>query len=94
MRAPVRVLICITVLCLAHPVSAQEKDFRIQVSVEEVRLDAVVLDKRGNQITNLTAKDFRIFQNGKSCGTTLFRRALQLLEAFPHKVKLGPVDQK
>jgi VWFA-related protein len=41
-----------------------EQDFRIRIAVEEVRLDAVVLDKRGNQITNLKSKDFQIFQNG------------------------------
>ena len=45
-------------------VSPQEKDFRIQVAVEEVRLDAVVLDGKGRQITDLMAEDFQIFQNG------------------------------
>ena len=38
----------------------------IKVSVNEVRLDAVVLDKKtGNPITDLTASDFEVFQNGK-----------------------------
>lgn len=40
-----------------------EKDFTVRVAVEEVRLDAVVLDGRGRQIPNLTAADFEIFQD-------------------------------
>jgi len=37
----------------------------ISVSVTEVRLDVVVLDKKGNQITDLTADDFEVFQDKK-----------------------------
>jgi VWFA-related protein len=40
-----------------------EKDFTVRVSVEEVRLDAVVVDGRGRQIPDLTAEDFEIFQD-------------------------------
>jgi VWFA-related protein len=40
-----------------------EKGFKIQIGVEEVRLDAVVLDKNGHQITDLTADDFEIQQD-------------------------------
>lgn len=40
-----------------------EKDFKVQVAVEEVRLDAVVLDKNGRQITDLAADDFEIYQD-------------------------------
>lgn len=42
----------------------QEQTFKIQVAVEEVRVDAVVLDRKGRQIPGLTAKDFEIFQDG------------------------------
>jgi VWFA-related protein len=38
-------------------------NFKIKVSVEEVRLDAVVVDGRGRQITGLTADDFEIYQD-------------------------------
>jgi VWFA-related protein len=38
-------------------------NFKIQIGVEEVRLDAVVLDKKGHQITDLTADDFEIYQD-------------------------------
>jgi VWFA-related protein len=41
----------------------EEKGFKIRIDVEEVRLDAVVLDKNGHQITDLTADDFEIQQN-------------------------------
>jgi VWFA-related protein len=44
--------------------SAQSRDdFKIQIGVEEVRLDAVVLDGKGRQVTDLTADDFEIFQD-------------------------------
>ena len=42
------------------------ESLKIKVSVNEVRLDAVVLDKKsGNPVTDLTAADFEVFQNGK-----------------------------
>ena len=40
-----------------------EKSFKIQIGVEEVRLDTVVLDKKGHQIVDLTADDFEIYQD-------------------------------
>ena len=46
--------------------SESPEALRIKVSVNEVRLDAVVLDKKsGNPITDLTAANFEILQNGK-----------------------------
>ena len=36
----------------------------IKLSVDEIRLDVVVLDRRGNPVTDLTAADFEVFQNG------------------------------
>lgn len=49
----------------AIPRSPAENDFLIRIGVEEVRLDAVVLDKKGRQITDLTADDFEIYQDKK-----------------------------
>jgi VWFA-related protein len=40
-------------------------EFKIQVGVEEVRIDAVVVDRKGRQITDLTAEDFEIYQDGR-----------------------------
>jgi VWFA-related protein len=42
-----------------------KQDFSIRVAVEEVRIDAVVVDKKGHQITDLTADDFDLYQDGK-----------------------------
>jgi VWFA-related protein len=39
------------------------KGFSIRVSVEEVRIDAVILDGKGRQITDLTADDFELYQD-------------------------------
>jgi VWFA-related protein len=46
-------------------VEQPEKDFVIRVGVEEVRLDAVVVDKKSHQITDLTSDDFEIHQDGQ-----------------------------
>jgi VWFA-related protein len=43
----------------------QEKAFTIRVGVEEVRFDAVVVDAKGRPITDLTADDFEIYQDGQ-----------------------------
>ena len=43
----------------------KEAGLTIHVGVEEVRLDAVVLDRKGRQITDLTAEDFEIHQDGQ-----------------------------
>jgi VWFA-related protein len=40
-----------------------DKPFKIRVAVEEVRLDAVVLDKKGRPISDLTADDFEVSQD-------------------------------
>jgi len=46
--------------------SETAEPFKIKVSVSEVRLDVVVLDKKtGNPITDLTAADFEVSQDGK-----------------------------
>ncbi len=47
----------------SQPSENAEKGFKIQIGVEEVRLDAVVLDKKGHQIVDLTADDFEIYQD-------------------------------
>jgi VWFA-related protein len=42
---------------------ASNKNFTIRIAVEEVRLDAVVLDRKGHPINDLTADDFEIYQD-------------------------------
>jgi VWFA-related protein len=50
---------------VSHPKEEPPKDFSLKVAVEEVRIDAVVLDRKGHQITDLTADDFELYQDGK-----------------------------
>ena len=70
-------LLCFTFSVRGQDVqSAQEEEYAVEaepleplaikLSVNEVRLDVVVLDKKtGNPITDLTADDFEVSQNGK-----------------------------
>ena len=41
------------------------ESLKLKLDVNEIRLDVVVLDKKGNPVTNLTADDFEISQDGK-----------------------------
>jgi VWFA-related protein len=42
-----------------------KQDFSIKVGVEEVRIDTVVLDNKGHQVTDLGVEDFELYQDGK-----------------------------
>lgn len=44
---------------------AKEDDDVVKISTELVQVDAVVVDKDGNPITNLTVGDFEVLQDGK-----------------------------
>src|SRR5688572_29787966 len=66
--------VCALVL-MAHSISAQEKTQpKFGVRVELVSLDAEVLDKQGNPITDLKMEDFAIQENGKAMEITHFAR--------------------
>jgi VWFA-related protein len=43
----------------------RQRNVKFRIAVDEVRIDAVVMDKTGRQITNLKADDFEIYQDGK-----------------------------
>ncbi len=45
--------------------SQSKDDFTIKLGVEEVRLDVVVLDRKGRQVSDLTEKDFDVYQDNK-----------------------------
>ena len=48
----------------ARPTPASSEDDVIKIDLNLVQVDAVVTDKRGRQVTNLTAKDFSLVENG------------------------------
>ena len=45
--------------------SNDSSDYSIKVDVNEVRLDAVVLDKKGKPMTDLQSEDFELFQDSQ-----------------------------
>jgi VWFA-related protein len=49
---------------ISNEQNSENIDFKVRVAVEEMRLDAVVLDRKGSQVTNLTIDDFEIRQDG------------------------------
>lgn len=54
------------------PVQTTDDNETIRISSDLVLVDALVLDKDGKQVTDLTADDFEIFQNGKPQKITNF----------------------
>jgi VWFA-related protein len=56
----------VSLLLNAYGQTPQNQDFSIKVGGEEVRIDATVLDRKGRQVTDLTADDFELYQDGKT----------------------------
>src|SRR5262245_13135167 len=52
-------------LILAISLLAQEQPFRIRVDAPEVSLEAIVQDRNGRAITDLTQSDFEIYEDGQ-----------------------------
>ncbi len=52
------------------PPDLEEEVVRITTTL--IQMDAVVTDKKGKQVTDLTADDFEIFENGKKQKITNF----------------------
>src|SRR4051812_10822550 len=46
-------------------IPADQDDDVVKISTTLIQIDAVVTDKKGNIVTDLTANDFEIYQNGK-----------------------------
>lgn len=61
------------VLLLAAPLLAQTPRYQEEVTVTEVTLDLVVIDRKGDRITGLTAADFEVLEDGRPVTITYFR---------------------
>jgi VWFA-related protein len=57
---------------LACAAQTSSQDGVIRINVNLVQVDAVVTDGKGNPVTNLTAEDFEVFQDGKPQAITNF----------------------
>jgi hypothetical protein len=61
-----QIIICLLVFLMnAYGQTPQDQDLSIKVGVEEVRIDATVLDNNGRQIDDSTVDDFEVYQDGK-----------------------------
>lgn len=47
------------------PDTQQPEQDVVRITTNLVQIDAIVTDKSGNQVTNLTANDFELLQDGK-----------------------------
>lgn len=66
-------LIALTVLGItAAAAQATDEDDVVKITSKLVQMDVVVTDELGNQITDLTAADFQIFEDGKPRKITAF----------------------
>ena len=62
----------------------------LHVTVNLVQVDAVVTDAKGKQVTDLTADDFQIFQDGKPQKITHFS---YISAAAPIAAPAGPTGR-
>jgi VWFA-related protein len=81
------VLFCTQIYASQESQSDKSADgMKIKVGVDEVRLDVVVVDGKGRQITDLTADDFEIYQDRKQQEITSVRYINQDLSSLVNKI--------
>jgi len=71
--------------------SAENKVFRVDVNI--VQVDAVVTDKEGRPVTDLTAEDFSILQDGKPQKITNFSLVRLKDSDVPRPVVKKPLEK-
>lgn len=67
----------------------QDQDAVVRISTQLVQVDAVVTDKKGNHVEDLTADDFELFVDGKKQNLTHFKH----VSLPPVKRELPPVKK-
>lgn len=72
------------------PTPPQPTEDVVRISTNLVRLDAVVTDKSNNPVTNLTASDFEVYQDGKLQKITGF----SFVNPATARAKIGAADAK
>lgn len=83
------VVIC--AILLIAPISAQQQNTKptasptddvVRITSDLVQIDAVVTDRDGNQVTDLSVADFELYQDGKLQKITGFTRVNQAAQQF------------
>src|SRR5262245_35135199 len=67
----------------------KNQDAVVRISTQLVQVDAVVTDKKGNHVEDLTADDFEMFVDGKKQDLTHFKH----ISLPPIKRELPPVKK-
>ncbi len=71
-RNAIRVVICASLLDAQQPSNSPPADVVFSVTTLRVQVDAVVTDSKGHYVTDLTADDFTIYDDGKPQKITNF----------------------
>ena len=66
----------------------------VKVSTSLVQLDAIVVDKKGNPVTDLTADDFEILQDGKPQKITNFSYISRIVDSADTEQTVKKTDKK
>ena len=102
MKTFTAILLCFaSTICIPSSVSGQSQSKpepqnpdTIVVEKTEVILDAVVRDKKGRPLTNLSAKDFEVYENGELQQISSLRRVVRGSEANINRLSVDPSENK
>lgn len=60
-----RILICLTIICFARPIFCQNDPGEIKIDTDLATFEVSVTDRQGKPVRGLTAKDFKLFEEGR-----------------------------
>jgi VWFA-related protein len=78
----------------ASPAPQDTDDDVVRITTNLVQVDAVVVDKKGKQVTDLTAEDFEIFEDNRAQKLTNFSYILNETVPSPAELATKPADKK